>query len=77
MKNNGRYVDGFVLIVPKKQIAAYSQMAKVAGKVWRKYGALEYKECMLDDAKPKWKDKPMPFDMKRMSYGGFNVMVDA
>jgi uncharacterized protein YbaA (DUF1428 family) len=26
---------------------------------------------------PKWKDKPMPFDMKRMAYGGFKVMVGA
>jgi len=23
-----------------------------------------------------WKDKPMPFDMKRMAYGGFKVMVE-
>ncbi len=25
---------------------------------------------------PKEKDKPMPFDMKRMVYGGFNVIVE-
>ena len=23
-----------------------------------------------------WKDKPMPFDMKRFAYGGFNVLVE-
>jgi len=23
------------------------------------------------------KDKPMPFDMKRMCYGGFKVLVEA
>jgi len=26
---------------------------------------------------PADKDEPMPFDMKRMVYGGFNVMVEA
>lgn len=26
---------------------------------------------------PKSKDKPMPFDMKRMAYGGFRVIVEA
>jgi len=120
-----RYVDGYVLPVPKKKVEAYRQMAQRAGKVWRKYGALEYFECVGDDLNPKWaaikfprtvrakpgetvvlsfivfksrahrdrvnakvmkdpfmndpayKDKPMPFDMKRMVYGGFKVLVDA
>jgi len=118
------YVDGFVLPVPKKNLQAYRRMSQKAGKVWRKYGALDYKECAGDDldikmgmpfprlvkpkrgetvvfafivfksrahrdrvnAKvmkdpfmndPKYKDKPMPFDMKRMAYGGFKVLVDA
>lgn len=124
-KNKTTYVDGFVLVVPKKNVAKYRKMAMDASKIWLKYGALSYKECMLDDKKPKWvtftfsmmaKAKPnetvwfsyieykskahrdqvnkkvmklmeeqygkpedqmkeMPFDMKRMAYGGFNVMV--
>jgi uncharacterized protein YbaA (DUF1428 family) len=114
------YVDGFVLPVPKKNIAAYRALARKAGKIWREYGALEYVECVADDVKPgKWtsfpqsvklkpnevvwfswivyksrkhrdrinakvmKDKrlanmdpkKMPFDGKRMFWGGFKSMV--
>lgn len=124
-KTTSRYVDGFVLVVPKKNLAAYRRMAALGGKVWRKHGALDYKECIQDDMKPKYvtftfpkvmkrkagevvffsyityksrahrdqvnkkvmkdaimnnpkyKDMPMPFDMKRMAYGGFKVFVDA
>ena len=117
-----RYVDGFVLPVPKKNLKAYRRMAQKAGKVWREYGALEYIECIADDVKPgkvtsfpqsvklepsetvvfAWivyksrahrdrvnakvmKDvrltgmmdaKSMPFDGKRMIYGGFKVLLD-
>ena len=117
------YVDGFVIPVPKKNVKAYLAMAKKAGKVWKEYGALDYKECVADDVKVgKWtsfprsvkmkksetvvfsyivyksraardkclakvmKDKrlaammdpkKMPFDAKRMIYGGFKVGVDA
>lgn len=120
------YVDGFVLSVPKKQVAAYRKIAAKAGKIWMKHGALEYVECVGDDltpnsgggmktwtfpalAKPRpgetvcfsyiayrskahrdavnrkvMKDPamteapdPMPFDIKRMAYGGFKVIVDA
>jgi uncharacterized protein YbaA (DUF1428 family) len=46
------YVDGFVLPVPVKNLAAYRKMAKLAGKVWREHGALDYKECIADDVKP-------------------------
>ncbi len=123
-----KYVDGFVLVVPKKNLEAYKKMAIVGGKVWMKHGALDYKECIGEDLKPdmggmkvatfpimlklkptelvvfsyivyksrkhrdqvnakvmkdplmndpKYKDKPMPFDMARMLYGGFEVIVDA
>jgi uncharacterized protein YbaA (DUF1428 family) len=115
-----KYVDGFVLPVPKRNIAAYRRMAQTAGKVWREHGALDYKECVGDDLKIKMgmpfprgirsktgetivfayivyksrahrdsvnakvmKDprlkmpKSMPFDVKRMLYGGFKVIVDA
>jgi len=118
-----RYVDGFVLPVPKKKIATYRRMAQKAGKVWREHGALEFRECVADDVKPgkrtsfprsvklkpgetvvfayivyksrahrdrvmakvmkdkrlaKMMDaKTMPFDGKRMFWGGFKVLVDA
>ena len=117
-----KYVDGFVLTVPKKKIKAYTKLAKLASKVWREHGALEYRECVGNDmnsefgipfpklAKAKadevvvfaWivyksrkhrdqvnkkvmVDKRMinacdpndtPFDIKRMCYGGFEVIVD-
>jgi uncharacterized protein YbaA (DUF1428 family) len=117
-----RYVDGFVLPVPKRKLQAYRRMAWKAGKVWREHGALEFRECVADDVKPGkrtsfpqsvklkrgetvffsfivfksradrdrvnakvMKDpritgmgdvKDMPFDAKRMIYGGFKVLVD-
>lgn len=117
-----RYVDGFVLPVPKKNLAAYRRMSARAGRVWREFGAVEYLECVGDDlettmgrsfprgAKARrgetvvfsWivyksrahrdrvnkrvmkdpriagmmNDKAMPFDVKRMMYGGFKVFVD-
>jgi uncharacterized protein YbaA (DUF1428 family) len=49
-----KYVDGYVLAVPKKNLQAYRRMAQMAGKVWRKHGALDYKECVGDDLKTKW-----------------------
>jgi uncharacterized protein YbaA (DUF1428 family) len=48
-----KYVDGFVLAIPKKNTAQYKKMAREASVVWKKFGALDYKECMIDDAKPK------------------------
>ena len=47
-----KYVDGFVVPVPKKKLAAYKRMARTAGKVWREHGAIEYVECVADDVKP-------------------------
>src|SRR5262245_60736544 len=46
-----RYVDGFVVPVPKKNLKKYRQTAKLFGKVCREYGALEYTECIADDVK--------------------------
>jgi uncharacterized protein YbaA (DUF1428 family) len=43
------YIDGFVLPVLKKNLPAYRRMAQQAGKVWRGYGALEFRECVGDD----------------------------
>ena len=117
-----RYVDGYVLPVPKKKLNAYRRLAQKAGKIWREHDALDYKECAGDDlnirmgvpfprqmkVKPGetivfayilyksrahrdrvnakvMKDprianmgapKDMPFDHKRMVYGGFKVLVD-
>ena len=46
------YVDGFVVPVPKKNLDAYRRMARTCAKVWREYGALDYRECVADDVKP-------------------------
>lgn len=114
-----QYVDGYVLPVPKKNLKAYLRMARMGEKVWRKHGALDYKECVGDDLKTKWgmpftrmmklkagetvvfafivfksrthrdrvnakvmqemanacAPKDMPFDAKRMVYGGFKASV--
>ena len=48
-----KYVDGYLLTVPKKNLAAYKKMAKEGAKMWIKQGALDYKECVADDMKPK------------------------
>jgi uncharacterized protein YbaA (DUF1428 family) len=45
------YVDGFVVPVPKKNLAAYRSMARKCGKIWIEYGALHYTECVADDVK--------------------------
>ena len=47
-----RYVDGFVLPVPKKNAVLYRRIARRAGKIWREHGALDYVECIADDVKP-------------------------
>ena len=123
-----KYVDGFVLVVPKDKTEEYKKMAEGGRDTWMKHGALEYFECRGDDLKPQemgdqktrafpemagakkdevvWfsfivfkskkhrdevnakvmeemneqmkdsKDMQMPFDMKRMAYGGFQVEVE-
>lgn len=45
------YVDGFVLAVPKKNLAEYRKQARLAGKVWMSHGALSYVEAVADDVK--------------------------
>jgi len=44
-----KYVDGFVIPLPKDKIDAYKAIAEKASKVWKEYGALEYRECVLED----------------------------
>lgn len=61
-----RYVDGFVLPVPKKNLTAYRTMARKAGRIWREHGALEYIEAVADDVKPgKWTSFPQSVKLKR------------
>jgi len=45
------YVDGFVIPLPKKNIAAYKKMAKKMCKVWMDLGALDFREFIADDVK--------------------------
>ena len=49
-----RYVDGFLLAVPKRKLQMYRRIAQRAGRVWRDHGALEYRECAGDDLKVKF-----------------------
>src|SRR5574341_1309607 len=58
-----RYVDGFLLPVPRKNLPAYRRMAQKAGKIWRGYGALDYMECAGDDLKVKM-GVPFPRQIK-------------
>jgi uncharacterized protein YbaA (DUF1428 family) len=46
------YVDGFVIPIPKKNTAAYKKMASEACTIWKRFGALDYKECIIEDVKP-------------------------
>jgi uncharacterized protein YbaA (DUF1428 family) len=123
-----KYVDGFVLVVPKEKAGEYQKMAEGGKEVWMRNGALEYMECMGEDLEPKdmgggkplgfmelakaqpnenvwfsfivfeskqhrdevnakvmaemerdaekYKNFEMPFDVKRMAYGGFEAKVE-
>ncbi len=57
-----RYVDGYVIVVPKNKVAAYKKMATLGGKIWMKHGALHYVECVGEDLKSaaKWGCLPFP-----------------
>lgn len=52
-----KYVDAFVIPIKKKDINAYKKMAVLGARIWKKYGALEYFECIGDDIEVK---KEMP-----------------
>ena len=45
------YIDGFVVPVPKANLSRYREWAQLAEKVWREYGAIDYKEWVADDVK--------------------------
>lgn len=57
------YVDGYVLCVPSRKVEAYRKMATKAAKLWLDHGALDYKECVGDDLKPRF-GVPFPKQMK-------------
>ena len=70
------YVDGYVLPVPRKKLAAYRRMASEAGKVWRKHGALQYVETAADDVKPgKWTSFPQSVRLKKGEEVVFSFVV--
>ena len=70
-----RYVDGFVVPVPKKNLSAYRRMAQKAGKVWRDHGALDFCECVADDVKVgKWTS--FPRSVKRKPGENRRLLVD-
>jgi uncharacterized protein YbaA (DUF1428 family) len=61
-----RYVDGFIIPVPKKNLKAYLAMAKISAKTWKKHGALQYVESISDDV-PKGKITSFPRGVKLKS----------
>lgn len=65
------YVDGFVLAVPKRKVEQYRRISKAAGKVWREYGALEYRECVGDDLNIKF---GLPFPKLARAKAGETVV---
>ena len=66
------YADGFVLPLPKKNVEAYRRLARKAGKVWRDHGALEYRECVVDDLNVKF---GVPFSRAVSSKAGETVVL--
>jgi uncharacterized protein YbaA (DUF1428 family) len=58
-----RYVDGFVLPVPKRNVDEYRRISRKAGKIWKEHGALEYVECVGEDV-PSGKVTSFPFSVK-------------
>lgn len=52
MQKAGKYVDGFVVPVPKDKLEEYRKLAEAVGRVWKDHGALEFVECVADDVKP-------------------------
>lgn len=58
-----KYVDGFVVPVPKRKLGAYFRIARKASKLWKEHGALEYTECVGDDLDIKF-CRPFPKGIK-------------
>jgi uncharacterized protein YbaA (DUF1428 family) len=118
-----KYIDGFVIPVPKKKLRLYTRLARLGCKVWMEHGALDYMECVGDDlnvpyglpfpkglrlkkgetvmfsfiiyksrahrdrvnkrvmADPRLAEgcdpRNMPFDPRRMLFGGFKALVQS
>lgn len=67
-KNEAKYVDGFVMRVPKDNVAAYKKMAKEGKEAWLKFGALDYKECKGEDLATLGMDgKPAPLTFLKLT----------
>lgn len=62
-----KYVEGFVIPIPKKKFAAYKKMATEGARTWKRFGALEYYECIGDDLKPKTEGGPLPLGFMKMA----------
>lgn len=61
-----KYVDGFVIPLPKKNVEAYRKIAKKCARIWLEHGALDYHECVADDVKPgKWTSFPQSVKLKK------------
>jgi len=43
------YLDGFLLPVPADKMDEYKKIASIAFEVWKEHGALDYRECQLDE----------------------------
>ena len=70
------YVDGFIVPVPKKKVDDYRRLARKAGKIWKEYGALEFKECVADDVKKgKWTSFPRSVKLKPNETVMFSYIV--
>jgi len=65
-----KYVDGFVLVVPKGKEAEYQKMAEDGRDTWMKYGALQYFECRGDDLKQQEGGGGKSRDFKEMAGAG-------
>ena len=46
-----KYIDGFILVVPKGKESEYQKMAEIGRDSWMKHGALQYFENRGDDLK--------------------------
>ncbi len=71
-----KYIDGFVVPVPKKKVGAYLKLAKLASKVWMDHGALDYVEAVADDVKKgKWTSFPRSVKLKANETVFFSYIV--
>lgn len=72
------YVDGFLVPVPRNNLAAYRRLARKAGAIWKEYGALAYVECVGDDVPPgKVTSFPMSVKLKPDEVVAFSWIVYA